>query len=92
MTLRNAFEGVATDSNIKRLLQQLHFARDSADRLRVIIDQTLSVRVHDVAWGNNGGTPGYYASGAPMSMDSRETQRFIVRDAVIQNRNRWSVT
>src|SRR3954469_4201764 len=101
MGLRNAFEGLATDSLLRRLLAQMHFARDNSDRLRVWIDgggtsATSPSRVNAGIGDTNSGNaiPLWYATiGAPFSMDPREQMKAQAHANMQQVRaTRWSIT
>ncbi len=80
MTLRNAFESVATESTLKSLLHALRElvarrppALDAADRIRIISDANSAMYVSQY-WGAFNTYPAWYGSGAPASMDAREQQ------------------
>lgn len=74
MSLRNAFEDMATDRLLRHVSMLLNFARDNANRLRVSVDNTVTVS------GNVGisGTPnvtGYnYLRNAGSSLASNTSE------------------
>jgi len=93
MALRNAFENVATEGTLRRILQLVNFARDANDRMRVVVDSGTISGLNQINWGANNGQPSYYSTGAPNSMDMRDMYRQAMRTNVIQTRqNRWTFT
>lgn len=38
MTLRNAFEGLATDAMLRRIAHLVNYARTASDQMRVVVD------------------------------------------------------
>lgn len=85
MTLRNAFESLATEDYQAMEAdlfptRALQYARDVSDRMRVAIDVSTDIgtlaRLHGL--GASGGYSTWYAqTGSPTSMDPRETQKEI---------------
>lgn len=95
MALRNAFEAIATEGTLRRLLDQLRFSKDSSDRMRVAVD-TWPGSV--VVYGNGTNAIVAATSITPYSgtswnaMDARaEMQEMSLQAAQIQ-RNRWTIT
>lgn len=95
MALRNAFEGIATEGTLRRLLDQLRFSKDSADRMRVTVDAWPGTLV---VYGNGSSAVLGSAAITPYSatswnvMDARaEFQELSLQAAQIQ-RNRWTIT
>lgn len=93
MALRNAFEGLATESLLRRLLEQVRFAKDSSDRMRVTLDGAPQVTV----WGGNAnstfgtGVAPYSASSWNV-MDARADFQELSQQTFQITRNRWSIT
>lgn len=92
MALRNAFENVVTEGTLRRLLDQLRFARTSTDQLRVVIDSGAT-DLSAIRWANNNSFATWYSTGAGNSMDQRENQRQIARANMLTARHsRWTIT
>lgn len=99
--LRNAFDGLATESTLKRLISLLNFARDPQDRMRVIVDggslaATQAVRAN-ITYGDSNSGNGYvlwYATvGSPASTDPRDELRSTTKSLNQQTRNqKWTYT
>ncbi len=76
----------------------LLYARDVADRMRVVVDQSValsvagSVNANAILWGAANVYPAWYSTGAPNSMDQRETQREMSRQTFQAQRARWTIT
>ena len=93
MVARNAFENLATDSLLRRLLHAVSFARDSGDRMVVSLGASPTVIPTFTEWLNANVYAAMYSSGAPTSMDAREQQRVAARANVQQVRQgRWTFT
>lgn len=95
MALRNAFDGVASERTLKRILQAVNFARDPQDRMRVVTDGSSSLSVSgstvNLYLGFNGATPLYYAAtGSPTSVDAREQLAAAAHANFNANRARWT--
>lgn len=91
MVVRNAFDGVATNSWQRRLAALLTFPRDSSQRQ--IVTVTGQSNLGGIQWANGGAYANYYAFGAPNSVDAREQQKAATRAQIQQVRTaRWSVT
>lgn len=94
MALRNAFEGLATESLLRRLLEQVRFAKDSADRMRVTLDGAPQVTV----WGGNTSSTISSTSHAPYAAsswnanDARAEMQELSQQTFQITRNRWSIT
>jgi hypothetical protein len=95
MALRNAFDLIATEGTLRKLLDQLRFSKDSADRMRVAVDTWPGSLV---VYGNGSNTVmgstaiSPYASTSWNIMDARaEFQELSLQAAQIQ-RNRWTIT
>ncbi len=108
MALKNAFDGLATESQIERLIAGLEslgehiaesneeqpLARDLNDRLRVIVDATSVVLAYNFTsyWCNGQLYAPYYGLGLLGSMDPREQHQASVQGAVDQTIGRWTFT
>lgn len=95
MTLRNAFGEIATEFTLRRLVDQLRFAKDSADRMRVIVDSAPQVTVW--AQNNSAGmastaTAAPYSASAWNAMDARAEMQELSQQTFQITRNRWSIT
>lgn len=102
MTLRNAFEGLGTESTLKRILKAVSFIKDPNGRMRVVIDNTSTSPVvvaqsgatagvvNAVLWANAGVAAGWYTQGGPNSVDAREQLRYQMRGVYEQRRSRWT--
>ena len=93
MPLRNAFDNLSTESALRRIANLLTFARDSLDRIRVIVDSgTVTVYNRGSSADMvNSALPVPFSSVSWNAMDARETQRVAMRansDAV--KRSRWT--
>ena len=99
--LRNAFEGVATEGTLRRLLNALNYAKDLNDRMRVVVDTmptttvtgtvTAVTALNGIAFGSSNVAPAHFASGAPNAFDAREQQMILMRSNFQQARTqRWT--
>lgn len=92
MGLRNAFEEVATDSLLRRLLNNINFAKDINDRLRVIIDNNPMM----VLYKGNSSTAGtyrnWYDPNALFVTDDREHLQMQYKSDAKRSRERWTYT
>lgn len=93
MALRNAFEGMATDALLRRVLSAVNFARDSGDRLIVNLASGTVSGLNQINWGANNAYPSWYSTGAPNSIDQRDLYRQAMRaNAIYQRQNRWVIS
>ncbi len=108
MVVRNVFDLIATEGAVNKVtaaiealhqwqldrakIEQTPFARDSVDRMRVIIDGTSVLGATSIYWGNQSVTPTYYGTGSPAAMDAREQQQLASMSAFEQSRGRWTIT
>lgn len=94
MTLRNAFDNLGTESALRRIVNLLTFARDSADRIRVVVDSQPAVYVYNRSSGTSiqSGTGELWYSALswnivdarePLVMQNKSRADFI-------KRNRWT--
>lgn len=94
MALRNAFDGLATESGLRRIANLLTFARDNQDRLRVLIDNTVPVIVYNKnsTTGTQGsGSGGWYSNGSWSDREGREELMLQYKQrADFVKRNRWT--
>lgn len=93
MTLRNAFGDLTTETLMRRLFNAMNVAKDSLDRMRVVVDAGgLELRGIQPGWHGNLSIT-RYVSGAPNSVDAREALMAQTRSNFNSVRNnRWSVT
>lgn len=95
MALRNAFDYIATEGTLRRLLEQLRFAKDPADRLRVQVDGWPgSVIVYGNGSASTLGTTAItpYASTSWNIMDQRAEMQEASLQTFQVTRNRWTIT
>lgn len=93
MALRNAFDGLATEGMLRRILQAVNFARDSNDRLIINMATGTIANIDSIDWGNNNAYPTYYGTGAANSVDMRDVLRQEMRANAIQARqHRWVIS
>lgn len=92
MTLRNAFEGLSTESTLRKILQAVSFSRTNTDALRVNVENTnYSVSLNLANSGTAGTLPAWYAQAAVLSVDQREPLKAQMRANAIAVRNgRWT--
>lgn len=94
MALRNAFDNLGTESALRRIANLLTFARDSNDRIRVIVDGQPGVTVYARNTGTNmtnDNSTSYYSSSSWNATDSREPLRQQYRaNANFTAKNRWT--
>lgn len=92
MTLRNAFEEMATEGTLRRILDNLRFARDINDRIQVVVSSGAT-DITAIRWGSNNSQATWYSTGAGSSMDQRENQRQLARANMLTARHsRWTIT
>lgn len=70
--------------------RELLYARDAADRMRVVVDNSGATMGYvNLRWAVDNVWQPYYSSGAPTSMDAREQQRELTVQTFAQQRARW---
>ena len=92
MALRDAFDNLGTESALRRIANLLTFARDSNDRIRVVVDNS-SVTVYNRASSGSlqNSTLAYNDGTSWNSVDARDPLRQQYRaNAVNVARNRWT--
>ena len=93
MTLRNAFEELATETTLRKLVKAVTFARDLNQRLRVVVDSG-SISVTGGPYLNGSTTAGTYRSWYDVSATFSVEQREIERQASLQrgmiSRQKWT--
>lgn len=96
MGLRNAFEEMATESLLRRLIEQVRFSKDAQDRMRTTIDNQPPVSVYmfntSTSIANASTQPGLFAASSWNVMDAREEFRDITLQSFQNTRNRWTIT
>lgn len=93
MGLRNAFEDIATERTMRLILAATNYARDINDRMRVVVDGTVSTTVTGGPYMNGSSTvtPRLWNDvNATFSMDQRETQRQASLQYGNISRQRWT--
>lgn len=93
--LRNAFDALATEGTLRQLLRQLFFAKDTSDRLRVIIDNspTMVVNAGNTASSMQGAgqAPGPWTNSSWNVVDQRWDYGNGLNGVFFNsNRNRWT--
>lgn len=95
MGLRNAFEEMATESTLRRLLEHMRFAKDASDRLRVSVDTMPQSTVYTA--NTSAGIQGV-ATSAPFGPntwnqnDARHEMQEFSLQTFTMTRNRWTIT
>ena len=102
MTLRNAFDGLATESGLRRIANLLTFARDNSDRIRTTVDNVVSVAPSSSTTGffthtanNSGGLTAStvlpFGGNGWNAQDARETTRLqMANTSAFIKKNRWT--
>lgn len=91
--LRNAFDSLSTESALRKIASLLTFARDSLDRIRIIVDAgTISVYNRNSTTNMGGDVlPVPFTNHSWNAQDARETQRVQMRlNADFVRKNRWT--
>lgn len=93
MALRNAFDNLGTESALRRIANLLTFARDSNDRIRVVVDNsaiTVYNRATSTNMTNDNASP-YQSSTSWNATDARDPLRQQYRaNANFTAKNRWT--
>lgn len=93
MALRNAFDNLATEGTLRRLLNNLNFSRTATDALRVNVDNTVTVTA-SLNMNNSataGSIPIWYSQPSVVSIDQREGVRAQYRaNAIAIRTGRWT--
>lgn len=94
MALRNAFAEIATEFTLRKLIEQTRFARDAADRLRVVIDSsaTIPASVYTNNANANISTVTPFGGSAWNANDARHEMQEASLQSFQMTRNRWSIT
>lgn len=90
MTLRNAFEDVATDALLRRLLNNVNFAKDINDRMRVIVDNTLSLYQYRANSTTANTYRNWYDPNAINMVEDREQLQMQYKGDAKRSRERWT--
>lgn len=95
MALRNAFEAMATEGTLRRILAAVSFSRDSSDRMRVVVDNAPQAIVYVGNSSTSINAAGLqrtmFDASAIYMVDEREQQRVQSEQAFNQVRTqRWS--
>lgn len=100
MALHNAFGEVSSEETLRRLVNNINFSRDNADRMRVVIDvinaglTTSSAVIGYIAgqaFGANSVVPLMYQTGSPNAVDARDPLRIQHRANMIAiQQGRWT--
>lgn len=90
----NLFGELAMESTLRQVLRAVTYARDTADRMRVIVDSgTLTIYNQNTSTSPNASTtPGPYTSSTWNLIDQREIVRQQSEIAFMQARQRWTIT
>ena len=99
MALRNAFEGLATESGqgvailtLRQILKAVTYAKTADDQLRVTVAPGALFYSYGTYWGWAGVNPVPYGPGAPNTLDAREQQKMLSDISFAQTRQRWVIT
>lgn len=94
MALKNAFANLGTENALRRIVNLLTFARDSNDRIRVIVDNQAAVTVYNRNTSTNmtnDTSVAYQASSSWNSVDAREPLKLShAARADFVKKNRWT--
>lgn len=93
MALRNAFDNLGTESALRRIANLLTFARDSNDRIRVVVDNSaMTVYNRGTSTNMTNDTSSLYQSNTSWNaIDGRDPLRQQYRaNANFTARNRWT--
>lgn len=93
MALKNAFDNLSTEAAIRKLANLLTFARDSADRIRTIVDGgSISVYNRNSSTALQGNdSPSAFSNHSWNMQDARETQKIQMKlNSDMIKRNRWT--
>lgn len=100
MSLRNAFENLATElkqdgiiSMLKLILKSTTYARDSSDRMRVIVDSSITSIVYNrnSSAPLNSSTEPWYSAGSWSTVDGRENAMIASNINVNVAMQRWRI-
>lgn len=95
MALRNAFEELGTEGTLRKILRAVQFAKDSADRMQVVVSNQATVSVVAANQGNslNGLGVAPYAPTAWNAHDVRaEYQELSHQSFQSGPRVRWTIS
>lgn len=94
MSLKNAFDGLATEGTLKRLISMLGFARDGQDRLRIIVEGTATTALYARNTTTNmSGSDSqiHYSSSTWNAIDARDPYRMqMTQRSDFIKTNRWT--
>jgi len=93
MALKNAFDNLATENALRKIISLLTFARDSNDRIRTTVDGGSISLYNRNSSTNMGGDvlPIPFANHTWNAQDARETQKIQMKLNADQiKRNRWT--
>ena len=94
MALKNAFANLGTENALRRIVNLLTFSRDSADRIRVVIDNQPAQTVYNRNTSTNmtaDASVQYQTSSSWNSVDAREPLKLShAARADFVKKNRWT--
>ena len=90
MAWRNAFETMATEGTLKRLLSNLTYPKDTAGRPRVIVENTVAVVAYPGASSTFGTARPLYDVSAQFMVDERDHLRNAMRANYQRSTQRWT--
>lgn len=100
MSLRNAFENLATElkqdgiiSMLKLILKSTTYAKDSNDRMRVVVDSSITSIVYNrnSSGSLNSSTEPWYSAGSWSTVDGRENAMIASNINVNVAMQRWRI-
>ena len=94
MTLFNAFSEVALEQTMRQILRAVSFARDSADRMRVVVDNQPAVTLQNgsssTSLANAALTVSHFGNNTWNIIDQREVQTVAAMQNFQLQRDRWT--
>jgi len=90
----NILGETATEYTLRAVLRAVSFARDTNDRLRVVVDNQVSASIFQGNQNNNIGQNNIapYNAGSWNVVDARDTARDIAVQNFQAQRSRWTIT
>ena len=90
MAWRNAFELMATESTLLRILHNLSFPKDPSGRQRIIVDNQPTVSVLTANSGDSATRRPWHDINAQFMVDEREHMRNAMRANYQRSVDRWT--
>lgn len=95
MALVNPFGSLALEETLRNILRAVTFAKDSADRVQVVVQNQPGMSVYNSNTSTSavaGGSPAYHTANTWNVVDGRVEIQELSQQNFQMTRSRWSIT